>query len=104
MSIDQLIGLGGGLLGCVIGLAGGLIGTYFSIKRTNGPKERAFMIKFSLLVWLAIGLFIVLRFVLPTPYDVLLWIPYCILLPAGILYFNRAQQRIRKEEAAPPPQ
>jgi len=33
-------GLIGGIIGGIIGVAGGIIGTYFSIKNTNGPKER----------------------------------------------------------------
>jgi len=40
-----------------------------------------------------------LMFVLPNPYRYLLWIPYAILLPLGIVYANRTQQRIRKEES-----
>ena len=45
--------------------------------------------------WMAPGL----MFVLPNPYRYLLWIPYAILLPLGIVYANRTQQRIRKEES-----
>ena len=36
-------GLIGGIAGGVIGIAGGLVGTYFSIKNTRGPRERAFV-------------------------------------------------------------
>ena len=35
----------GGVLGGVLGTLGGVIGTYFSIKNTNGPKERSYMIR-----------------------------------------------------------
>ncbi|RPI71770.1 MAG: hypothetical protein EHM45_23090 [Desulfobacteraceae bacterium] len=92
-------GLVGGIIGGVIGLAGGAVGTYFSIKNTNGPRERAFMIKTSIITWVAIILFLGLMFLLPNPYRYLLWIPYGILLPLGIVYGNRVQQRIRKEES-----
>ena len=44
------IGLIGGIVGGIIGVAGGLLGTYFSIKNTNGPRERAFVIKASMRV------------------------------------------------------
>jgi len=106
MSTDQMLGLVGGIVGSVIGIAGGLYGTYRSIKRTNGPKERAFMIKASVVCWLAITLFLVLLAVVPNPYGFFLF-PYGFLLPLGIIYGNRLQQRIRKEEVqsqtAPPP-
>jgi uncharacterized membrane protein YfcA len=92
-------GLIGGIIGGVVGLAGGMVGTYFSIKNTNGPRERAFMVKASIITWIAIILFLGLMFVLPNPYRYLLWIPYAILLPLGIVYANRTQQRIRKEES-----
>ena len=35
----------GAIAGAVIGLAGGAVGTWFSIRNTNGPRERAFMVK-----------------------------------------------------------
>ena len=89
-------GIIGGLVG---GLAGGIIGTYFSITNTNGPRERAFMIKVSVIGWVAILVFIGLMFTLPSPYRHILWIPYGILLPLAIVTGNRKQQRIRQEES-----
>ena len=89
----------GGIAGIVIGLAGGIIGTYLSIKNTNSPRERMFMIKFGIIAWIAVILFLSLMFILPNPYRFLLWIPYGILLPLGIIFCNRTQQRIRMEES-----
>jgi Ca2+/Na+ antiporter len=94
-------GLIGGILGSVIGIAGGLFGTYCSIKNTNGPRERAFMIKGAVICWVAMLVFLALQLVLPNLYRWLMWIPYALLLPLGIFYANRTQQRIRKEEAPP---
>lgn len=94
-------GLIGGILGSVIGIAGGLFGTYCSIKHTNGPRERAFMIKGAVVCWVTMLVFLALQLVLPDPSRWLMWIPYAILLPLGIIYANRTQQRIRKEEAQP---
>ena len=88
-----------GIVGGVIGLLGGIVGTYFSIKNTNSSRERAFMIKASLVGWIAITLFLLLMLVLPSPYRYLLWVPYGILLPLGIIYGNRIQQKIRHEES-----
>jgi len=99
MSWEQTIGLAGGIVGGLIGLAGGIVGIYFSIKNTNGPREHAFMIKAGVVCLAAILLFFWLMYVLPNPYRFFLWIPYSILLPLSIIFGNRAQQRIRKEES-----
>lgn len=92
-------GVIGGIAGGLLGVAGGIIGTYFSIKNTNGPRERAFMIKASVAGWIAISLFLGLLFALPDPYGHFLWIPYGILLPLAIVVGNRKQQKIREEES-----
>jgi hypothetical protein len=89
----------GGILGAIGGLAGGILGTYFSIKNTNGPRERAFMIKASAIGWIAISVFLALMFALPNPYRNFLWIPYGFLLPWAIVTANRKQQEIRREES-----
>lgn len=99
MTTGQMIGWIGGGLGVLFGVAGGAFGTYCSIKNTRGPRERSFMIRVASLWWLAAILFIGLLLVLPDPYRSLLWIPYAVLLPLGIIHGNRRQQRIRKEEA-----
>jgi len=90
----------GGIAGCAIGIAGGAIGTYFSIKNTNGPRERAFMVKSAAVAWIVGIVFIALLLLWSSPYRWLLWIPYGIFLPLGIRYGNNVQQRIRREEAA----
>jgi MFS family permease len=92
-------GLIGAIVGCVLGLAGGIIGTYFSIKNTNGPKERAFMVRAAVIGWIAIGIFLALLLILPSPYRYFMWIPYGILLPIGIIFGNKRQAKIRAEES-----
>ncbi len=91
-------GLTGGIIGGVIGVAGGLLGTYFSIKNTNGPRERAFVIKSALLCWILVIVFLLGLYLIPLPYNQLLWIPYALLLGFGINRWNRAQNAIREEE------
>ena len=92
-------GMIGGIIGGLCGVAGGIIGTYCSIKNTNGSQERAFMIKVSVIGWIAILVFLGLMFALPNPYRYFLWIPYGILLPLAIVTGNRKQQKIRQEES-----
>lgn len=91
-------GMIGGILGASLGIAGGLIGTYFSIKNTKGPLERAFMIKASAIVWIGITLFLVLVLVIPSSYRLWLWIVYGILLPLCIIKLNKKVAEIREVE------
>ena len=93
-------GVIGGTIGAIIGVIGGIVGTYFSIKNTQSPAERAFMIKASIVAWVAITLFLVLMFLLPNPYRLWLWVPYGILLPLGIMKINRRIAEIRESESA----
>jgi Ca2+/Na+ antiporter len=98
MNTGQMIGLIGGIAGGIIGIVGGLIGTYFSIKKTNGPKERLFMIKISIIVWILVTVFLCLLLFLPAPYKWFMWIPYGIIMPLGIRYINKNQEKIKKIE------
>ena len=99
MSTGAVWGWVGGIAGGAIGLAGGVIGTCFSIKNTNGPRERAFMIKSAAACWIGTLAFLGFLLALPIPYWWLMWVPYSILLPLGIVYGNRRQQAIRHEES-----
>ena len=92
------LGLVGAIVGSAVGVAGGVIGTYFSIKNTNGPKERTFMIKCSVVAWIAILAFVALMIVVPAPYKWFLWLPYGVALPIAIIRINRTQARLRAEE------
>jgi len=92
-------GLIGGIIGGLVGVLGGLYGTYCAVKNTKGLRERAFMLKASVICWLAIILFLILLFVLPGPYQEILWFVYAILLTVGIVSMNRIQRRIREEES-----
>ena len=93
------IGLIGGIIGCIIGLIGGIIGTYFSIHNTFGPRERAFTIRASMIGWIIGVIFLALLILLPNPWRFMVWIPYGIILPIGIINWNKTQQKIRQEES-----
>ena len=93
-------GVIGGIIGGVIGIAGGIIGTWCSIRNTRGARERQFMIKASIVAWIALGVFLALLFLLPDPYRWLMWIPYGILLPLGIMRINRRLAEIRRSESS----
>ena len=95
------VGLIGGIIGSILGLLGGVVGTWFSIRNTNGPRERTFMVRFSIITWIAVTLFLIAVIALPSPYRFLVWIPYGIALPLGIRHCNRRQAQIRAEEQVP---
>jgi uncharacterized membrane protein YfcA len=99
MSTGAWLGWIGGILGGLLGLAGGVFGTCVSIRNTQGPRERAFMLRAAVVVWIGLLAFAGLLFGLPDPYRWFAWIPYSILLPLGITYGNRKQQAIRDAEA-----
>lgn len=91
-------GLLGGIIGVTIGIMGGLIGSYFSIKNTEGPKEKEFVTKAVILFWIAGIIFLALIFYIPIPYNTLVWIPYLIALPLVIRYLNKKLEEIKIEE------
>jgi Ca2+/Na+ antiporter len=67
-------GLIGGILGGVLGLVGGIVGTYFSIKNTESPEERTFMIRAAAVFWTFGMIFLTLLLLLPSPYKWFLWV------------------------------
>ena len=99
MTSGQLGGLIGGITGGVLGALGGAIGTYFSIRNARPGRERAYMVRCAIICWIAVTIFVALLFLLPSPYRFILWIPYGVLLPVGIIKGNKGIARIRAEEA-----
>jgi hypothetical protein len=89
----------GALLGGAIGVLGGVLGTWASVKNTRGPRERAFVVRASVLCWIVVLAFLSGILLIPDWYKHLLWIPYLILLVLGIRWWNQAQLRIRQEES-----
>ncbi len=107
-------GLAGAILGPVIGLLGGWLGTKASIENTQSPRERQFMVRVAKWTWVLAGSFAVAIavFVLAAnawwmTHPVLIAVcfvgssvAYAVTLIALILWANRTQRLIRREEAA----
>jgi len=96
------IGLIGGILGGVLGALGGVYGTWCSIRNTRGPRERAYMIRVSVIAWIALAIFLA-GLLLPDPHRLWMWVPYGILLPLGIHRVNRRLFEIRNDESSDRP-
>ncbi|AKJ64314.1 hypothetical protein [Kiritimatiella glycovorans] len=92
-------GLIGGVVGTLVGVAGGAVGTWCSIKNTNGPLERTFMIRASVMMWVFALVFIALLFLIPAPYGWMATLPFSLMLPLLIVWGNRKQQQIRSLES-----
>ena len=90
-------GLVGGIIGSAIGVAGGVIGTYFGIKNTNGPRERAFMIRSAVACCIGMVLFFAVTVLLPQM-RLGIGLIGIILFPFVIRYMNKRQKAIRREE------
>jgi uncharacterized membrane protein YfcA len=98
-SLGRSIGWAGGILGGLLGVLGGMIGTYFGIKNTNSRRERAFMIKTSIVCWVFVLTFVLGMYQTPGFYKILLVPIYVVGLMAGILLGNKKQAQIRSEES-----
>ena len=106
MNILEFLTEWGGVVGGIVGTLGAAVGSYCSIKKTNGPKERAFMVKVTVWVWVGLavlgGLFFGLGSALPQPYKPWTFLLLLLLIPAlvfGIPICNQRQAQIRAEEA-----
>ena len=77
------------------------MGTWFSIRNTKGPRERAFVLRAAVVCWLAVTLFVVALYFTPLLYRSLLWLPYLFGLPFALRAWNRRQEQLHKEESGP---
>ena len=90
-------GTAGGIIGGVIGVMGGVIGTYFGMRNTSVPRERALMIRFATLGWLWMAALMAWLFLMPRPWDqaaIFLNLPLLLSIPWG----NRKLAQARSED------
>jgi hypothetical protein len=93
------LGLIGGIAGACVGAMGGALGIYFSLKNTNGPKERAFVVR-AVLGFVGFSAVCgVIWALLPGPYRGLAFVPFWIWFPFAIHRWNKRQMSIREMEA-----
>ncbi len=93
-------GMAGGIAGGVIGVMGGVIGTYFSLRNTTRPRERALLLRLAALCWLWLAGLVAWLLLMPRPWNqaaVLLNLPILLSIPR----MNRWLARARSEDEAP---
>ncbi len=91
----EVLAWGGAIVGSLVGLLGGVLGTWASIRNTQSPVERAFMIRCAVGCWLAVGAFVAAMILTPSPYRWFLWVPHLVAMLVGIPWMNRVQARLR---------
>lgn len=99
-NLGYWLGWGGAIGGSLMGVLGGILGTWAALRTTQTPAERTFMVRSAIGTWLFVGAFLLGLFLIPSPYNYLLWIPYPIALVAGICWMNARQTELRRSAVA----
>ncbi|MBU0533987.1 MAG: hypothetical protein KJ887_04230 [Candidatus Omnitrophica bacterium] len=71
--------------------------TFVSIKNTRVSKERVFLIKINMIIWIILIFLVICSFYLSRLYEVF-WLPIIIMIAMLALYQNKKQKEIRETE------
>ena len=91
-----------GIIGGIIGILGGILGTACAIVSTQGPKERAFVVKAAAIVWLVVSFYVGLLWITPYPYRWLLVGMYIVGMLIGVRKLRKKHTEIRRQESGEP--
>ena len=100
-------GISGGVLGTVLGIGGGVLGTYCSIRNTKTAAERRFVIRYSVVIWLAVISLVFLPVALSQFGLIPVWLQWAlfalffVLLVPSIGWANRRQAQWRGSQGQP---
>ena len=102
-------------IGPIIGLLGGIFGTARSIRATETPRERRFIIRLSIIVWIYVGSAMAVLFAMmhlghkfhwSLKANLIaqcgFWLVYSLALVWMVLKWNRRHQALRREEGLTP--
>lgn len=101
--LGYLFGWLGGILGVVLGLGGGILGTYIPYRLATSKRQKAHILRNAALVLALVLVLMLGQALAPWPWNLLLWIPYILVLLLMITWMNQGQRRIAEEEAAANP-
>ena len=88
-----------GLTLLAVALIGGGLASWSNIRQTQGPRERAFVIRICIIAWVLILSMLGLMYVLPVPYRYAVMLFYFFGLPVLIYRWSKTHQLIRLMEA-----
>ena len=91
-----------GIIGGIIGILGGILGTALAIVSTQGPKERAFVVKAAAIVWLVVSLYVGFLWITPHPYRWLLVGVYIVGMLIAPRKLRKKHTEIRRLESGEP--
>ena len=98
--IGWILGWGGGVLGSLLGILGGVLGTVIPYRLAKTPRQKSFVLKSAAYFWILVLVFLAALWFVPSPFNLLVWIPYIIVLLCSINWLNQRQRRMLEEEAA----
>ena len=98
--LGWILGLGGGILGSLLGILGGVIGTVVPYRLANTPRQKGFVLKAAAFFWVLVMVFLAALWLVPSPFNLLLWIPYVVILLVSINWLNKRQRQMLEEESA----
>lgn len=87
-----------GLLLTAVALLGGAIASYYNIRNSRGPKERAFVTKACVIAWAVILSMLVAVYLLPAPWRYAAAAGYFIVCPILVYKWATTHQLIRMVE------
>ncbi len=88
-----MLGLIGAVVGSIVGVAGGLLGTWMSIRNLSRGEQMSFMARMAVVGWMGAVGFCVALLLIPTPWNVCLWLVYVPGLFIFIRHVNRGSVR-----------
>ncbi len=75
----------------VVACAGiGLYASWSNVRNAKGPKEKAYVRRNCIIVFVSVAISLALMYVLPSPYRFLVLIPYLVFVP---MYIHRSVTR-----------
>ena len=89
----------GAIISSAIGILGAAFGVYYSIRKAKGPEEHALVITYSIFCCMFVAAYLVCLQLVPGWYDILLVIPYVVVLIFIIRRYNRKLAQIREEKS-----
>jgi len=84
----------GGIIGGFLGLVGGLAGTYFSVKKAESARERSFVVRWAVILWIAIIAYTLTVLFIPNSRN-WAWIPFSMFCPFVVIFLNKKHAAIR---------